>query len=84
MRLIKIVLVSIILLPLVGCQDTPRSSEYYRANLAQAQKDEQTCKQLRADGKEPNDVLAKNCRLAHDVLFRQANAGAAAGIKNSQ
>lgn len=72
------------LLMLTGCQEKPKSSEFYRANLDEAVKDEKKCQQLRANGKEPNEVLAKNCRIAHDVLLRRANAGVGAAIKNSQ
>lgn len=76
-------LAGVLVMPLLGCQDKPRSTEFYRDNLAEVQKDEQKCKQMRADGKEPDEVLAKNCRLAHDVLLRKANANTAAAIKGS-
>ena len=83
MKLINMILIGAAITAVTGCQYQPRSSEYYRANLEQAQKDEQKCQQMRASGKEPNAVLAKNCRIAHDVLLRQANANVAAAIKSS-
>lgn len=83
MKLINMILIAAAITAVTGCQDQPRSSEYYRANLEQAQKDEQKCQQIRVSGKEPNEVLAKNCRIAHDVLLRRANANVAAAIKSS-
>ena len=83
MKLINMILIGAAITAVTGCQYQPRSSEYYRANLEQAQKDEQKCQQMRASGKEPNEVLAKNCRIAHDVLLRRANANVAAAIKSS-
>lgn len=68
---------------LTGCQDKPRSYEFYQANLDKAQQDVKNCQQMRDKGKEPNDVLSKNCRIASDVLRRRANAATAAAIKNS-
>lgn len=83
MKLINMILIGAAITAVTGCQDQPRSSEYYRANLEQAQKEEQKCQQIRVSGKEPNEVLAKNCRIAHDVLLRRANANVAAAIKSS-
>lgn len=83
MKLSNMILIGAVVSALTGCQDQPRSSEYYGANLEQAQKEEQKCQQIRVSGKEPNAVLAKNCRIAHDVLLRRANANVAAAIKSS-
>ena len=41
MKLSNMILIGAVVSALTGCQDQPRSSEYYRANLEQAQKDQQ-------------------------------------------
>ena len=68
MKHFQLLIVLSLLGSLTACQEQPRSSEYYRANLEEARKDEQKCQQMRQAGKEPNEVLAKNCSIAHDVL----------------
>lgn len=78
----NLLLSAIFPLLLTACQEKPMSSDYYREHLDEAQKTEQKCKDMRAKGEEPSEILSKNCRLAHDVLFRRASSGA--GIKNSE
>lgn len=73
----KNLLLSMSLLLLTACQEKPMSSDYYQEHLDEAQKTEKKCKEMRAKGEEPSEVLSKNCRIAHDVLLRRASSGAA-------
>ena len=53
MKHFQLLIVLSLLGSLTACQEQPRSSEYYRANLEEARKDEQKCQQMRQAGKEP-------------------------------
>lgn len=83
MKPIQLIMIALPLLMLTACQESLKSSDYYREHLDEAQQTEKKCKDLRQAGKESSGNLSKNCDIAHDVLFHRATGSAAAAIKNS-
>lgn len=84
MKKILISILAFTVLALTGCQESLKSSDYYRDHLDEAQQTEKKCKDMRQAGKAPSGNLSKNCDIAHDVLFHRATGSAAAAIKNSE